>query len=373
MATGGSKAPLDTLLGKEMTRKEFLAFSALAIATVFGVVGLVKTLLSHAATPTASFEPESGAKTGGANTVSDAGASGGSAVKFTAASSLPTTGDLVTRCRFGAYASNEPYPVQPHFDLETATGGTKLPVASWFIAWPNSWMTDAANTLQAHGGGYDILCCWEATGVYFSDILNGSKDQYIKDFVNAASTYPGQVVIRLFHESNGNWYDWSPGHNGHVLDTNQWIQAWRHVVTVARSTGKTNVKFFWCMNGNDAGGPTMESLWPGQDYVDIVGVDAYNWGGGGTFDSILSDAYNRVTALDSVHDFWVGETGMDTQTNAAAAFYTSAYKSQSFPRLRTVCWFHTGNFAITLDSASLTVHKQQLPRMPQYGGLIPRP
>ena len=70
------------LLEKEMSRKEFLAFSLLAVASVFGIVGLIRELVSKAATPTASFETESGTKTGNATTVTDATASGSAAAKF---------------------------------------------------------------------------------------------------------------------------------------------------------------------------------------------------------------------------------------------------------------------------------------------------
>lgn len=81
-----AKTQLEQLLGKEMTRKEFLAFSAFTVATVFGVVGLVKTLLSHAATPTVSVESESGTRSGNASIVSDTNASGGAAVQFSSTS-----------------------------------------------------------------------------------------------------------------------------------------------------------------------------------------------------------------------------------------------------------------------------------------------
>ncbi len=53
-------------------------------AGVFAVLGAAFLLVSHAATPTASFEAENGTVVSPATTVSDSGASGGSAVKFTA-------------------------------------------------------------------------------------------------------------------------------------------------------------------------------------------------------------------------------------------------------------------------------------------------
>lgn len=281
--------------------------------------------------------------------------------------------DLVTRCRFGAYAANEPYPVDPHFALEAQLGGTKLPVASWFQVWGGDWLKSEADKLAARGG-YDILMCWELHKINFDSILRGEHDAYIRSYVAAAAQYPNLVVLRPFHESNGNWYDWTPGSGrGYVRDATQWKEAWRHVVRIARTVANSSrVKFYWCMNGNDAGGPSMESLWPGAEWVDIIGVDAYAWGGsgGGSFDQVHADAYRRITALHPTAEYWVGETGLDNQ-NGTPEWYRGAYRSQQFSRMTTVCWFHTNNFVLDGDQASLAVHRAELPRAPQYAGRFP--
>ncbi|MCU1435378.1 MAG: hypothetical protein JWR71_2103 [Pseudarthrobacter sp.] len=277
---------------------------------------------------------------------------------------------MVKRCRFGAYAANEPYPVDPHFDLEARLGGTKLPVASWFQAWGASWITSEADKLAARGN-YDILLCWELHKINFDSILRGEHDAYIRSYVAAAATYPNLVVLRPFHESNGNWYDWAPGSGrGYVRDARQWKEAWRHVVRTARTVpDSSRVKFYWCMNGGDAGGPSMESLWPGREWVDIIGADAYAWGGpaGGTFAQIHADAYRRITALHPTAEYWVGETGLDNQ-KGTTEWYREAYRSREFPRMTTVCWFHTDNFMVDRDKGSLAVHRAELRRAPQYAG-----
>lgn len=70
------------LLQREMTRTEFLAFSAFAVASVFGIVGLIRELASRAATPTANIEPEDSTVAAPATVITDATASGGQAIKF---------------------------------------------------------------------------------------------------------------------------------------------------------------------------------------------------------------------------------------------------------------------------------------------------
>ena len=105
------RSELNKLLEQEMTRKQFLAFSVFAVASVFGLVGLLKLLTSHAATPTAAFEPEDGSL-GGVNKVADGSASGGSAVKFAAGTNT-----------FVAFASGTVKPLS--FADEAAGLGTR--------------------------------------------------------------------------------------------------------------------------------------------------------------------------------------------------------------------------------------------------------
>ncbi len=60
---------------------------ALAAMVITGVVGTALLFSSHAATPTAAYEAEAGTRSGNASLISDSGASGGSAVKFSSTAS----------------------------------------------------------------------------------------------------------------------------------------------------------------------------------------------------------------------------------------------------------------------------------------------
>ena len=77
-----SKTSFQNILQKEITRKEFLSFSVFAVASIFGIVGLIRELASRAATPTASAEAEAGTVSAPATKVTDTQASGSQAVKF---------------------------------------------------------------------------------------------------------------------------------------------------------------------------------------------------------------------------------------------------------------------------------------------------
>ena len=58
-------------------------------------------------------------------------------------------------------------------------------------------------------------------------------------------------------------------------DPQAWIVYWRRIVTAMRSTPGANFKFDWCA----AGGWSefrAENVYPGDEYVDIIGLDFYN-------------------------------------------------------------------------------------------------
>jgi hypothetical protein len=77
-----NQTPLQKQLNRLMTRKEFLGFMVVALASVFGISALLRQILSADTMTTASTQPEQGTRTGNVTTVNDATASGGQAVQF---------------------------------------------------------------------------------------------------------------------------------------------------------------------------------------------------------------------------------------------------------------------------------------------------
>jgi hypothetical protein len=77
-----SDSSIKNLFKKEMTRRQFLGLSVFALASLFGIVGIIEELKSHAATPFLSEEAENGTLKSPATLITDTAASAGKAVKF---------------------------------------------------------------------------------------------------------------------------------------------------------------------------------------------------------------------------------------------------------------------------------------------------
>jgi hypothetical protein len=108
----------------------------------------------------------------------------------------------------------------------------------------------------------------------YQNIIKGKHDKYIRDWAKAAKAFGRPVVIRFAHEMNGNWFPWSIGNHGNT--PNGFVGAWRHVVNEFRAVGARNVRFLWSPYNNEKGG--YQAFYPGNEYVDYVGVTSLNWG-----------------------------------------------------------------------------------------------
>ena len=85
-----------------------------------------------------------------------------------------------------------------------------------------------------------------------------------------------RAYIRLAHEMNGNWYPWSPAKGGGTGA--DYVAMWRHVhdAFTVRGMDSTRLQWVWSPNRADYGGVTAEQVFPGDAYVDWLGLDGYN-------------------------------------------------------------------------------------------------
>lgn len=203
------------------------------------------------------------------------------------------------RLKYGAFFADQP-TTQGIKDFQTLQQ-KHLDTVNMFVNWNTNFSDIKKNFDAVYENGSTMSLTWEAWGLSNSDIINGKKDDYIKQMAEDMKAYNKNIVIRLFHEGNGNWYDWAVGDS--KVNTNETYKAaYRHVVDIFRAVGATNVKWNYNVNCSSVGtGASYLDQYPGDDYVDIISIDGYNWGTtqswGSTwqsFDQIFSQAYNAL-------------------------------------------------------------------------------
>lgn len=225
----------------------------------------------------------------------------------------------------------------------------------------------------AKSQGMKVLLAWEpwnpSQGMnqstdYLAAINNGSEDGYIKSFADSLKTYGAPVDLRFGHEMNGNWYPWG----NRPAD---YIAAYRHVVSIFRSEGASNVRFMWCINAdNIPSSPisTVSQFYPGEDVVDVVGIDGYNFGGSNwkDFKDVFSSPYNFLTTTYS-KPIEIAETASSEVGGNKAQWVQSMFQTELptlFPNVHELVWFDLNKEAdwrINSSDASLQSFITYLP------------
>ena len=121
---------------------------------------------------------------------------------------------------------------------------------------------------------------------------------------------------------NGNWYPWSQG----ALPSD-YVLAWRHVHDMLSSKGldPTRLQWVWCVNNNDVGSYTAEEYWVGENYLDWIGIDGYNFGGSASWSSwiwpnqVFDSMIGRVRKLSSNKPLALPEYGSTSILSGGAS------------------------------------------------------
>ncbi len=105
-----------------------------------------------------------------------------------------------------------------------------------------------------------------------------------------------RTVIRLGWELNGNWYVWSATTG---LETT-FINAWRNVINSIRAGGATAVQFDWCVNKGNQSNTNAWAAYPGDAYVDVLGLDMYDFWSASFNDTQFNAEAAKVPGLNDV-------------------------------------------------------------------------
>ena len=117
---------------------------------------------------------------------------------------------------------------------------------------------------------------WDAPQHYpgLREIATGRYDSYFRQWGREAARWGKPVIFRFGFEMNGNWFSW--GHQPQLFKS-----AWRRIHRLFSQAGALNVRWMFSPNAVSGNGNDMDNpmtYYPGDDVVDYVGVDGYNFG-----------------------------------------------------------------------------------------------
>ena len=221
-----------------------------------------------------------------------------------------------------------------------------VPVISWEPYLCSPAATPANVEERAAGGEYDAyLHAWAGrlrTFVAGPDGSLGTADDR-------------RVYIRLAHEMNGDWYPWSAAGGGNT--PGHYVQMWQRVRAIFSQKGfdARNVQWIWAVNHEDVGPWRAEDYYPGDEYVDWIGIDGYNWGASQSWSSwrtpeqVFGAMRTRLRALTKTKPLAITETASSSSSRpgvvdvaAKSQWITQffAYATSVATDARMVVWFN---------------------------------
>jgi mannan endo-1,4-beta-mannosidase len=126
-----------------------------------------------------------------------------------------------------------------------------------------------------------------------SEIAKGKFDAYLRHQAEAVAKIKCPIAISFGHEMNGNWYPWGASH----VKPAAYVAAWRHIWEVFEHAGAHNVIWIWAITRVSPYVSSIQQWWPGQKYVNWVGIDGYYLKPSNTFTYIFYKTLQQVHSL----------------------------------------------------------------------------
>ncbi|MFN2544681.1 MAG: glycoside hydrolase family 26 protein [Actinomycetota bacterium] len=192
------------------------------------------------------------------------------------------------------------------------------------------------------------LISWLGTDL--DEILSGVDDPLIHARAADVRDFGAQLFLAWGWEMNLSWTSWGGAQNNDPGSSNgplKYAAAYRHIHDIFVQEGATNAVWVWTVNHESVPRGrwnAVENYYPGDDYVDWVGIDGYNWGDSQTwsrwtsFADIFGDVYDAYASNKPIMIVEVGSTESGG-SKAAWIADTMTELASVYPAIAGFVWF----------------------------------
>jgi hypothetical protein len=162
-------------------------------------------------------------------------------------------------------------------------------------------------------------------------IIDGDFDDALKKWARDAKAIGFPLMVEFGVEANGNWFPWSGVFNGgdtlasygdpqKADGPERFSDAYKHIIDLFRGEGVANITWVFHVNSENFPGEgwnNMAAYYPGDSYIDWIGVSAYgaltprearqDWM---SFTDIMDDCYSEFAAISSSKPLAILEFGV---------------------------------------------------------------
>ncbi|RMH43329.1 MAG: beta-mannosidase [Alphaproteobacteria bacterium] len=169
-------------------------------------------------------------------------------------------------------------------------------------------------------------------------IFRGDYDRNMRAICAVLGTLSGPVTVRWGHEMDDPsgqfiWSRWKPA---------DYIKAYRRMIDICREEAP-DIRYMWSPLGEEG----MDAYYPGDDYVDLVGLSVFGLQGfdrrevghDRTYKEVLKPKYDRAKVFGK--PIVVAELGYSGDAAYVAAWHDAVRRADpDFPKLIAVVYFN---------------------------------
>jgi hypothetical protein len=174
-----------------------------------------------------------------------------------------------------------------------------------------------------------------------SSVNSGRYDALIKKRAADVKAFGAPILLQWFHEMDGN-------RNKRVAGTPaKFIAAWKRIHGIFERAGVKNVSWVWCPNAWGFSTGEAQKFYPGDQYVDWICANGYNWNPGRkgdewrSFEWIFQDFYDWAAGRGK--PLMVGEFGVQERRSGEKAQWlrdAADTLKTKFPKIKAVVYFN---------------------------------
>jgi len=178
------------------------------------------------------------------------------------------------------------------------------------------------------------------------EILDGKYDEYLIEYAKDIKALNTPILFRINNEMNGDWCGYSAYH--YSKDAELYRESWKYIYKIFEENEVDNVLWVWNPNHKDFPNFSWNNAlmyYPGDEYVDIVGLTAYNTGDyysgetWSTFDELYGEYYAEYARMFE-KPLMITEFASSTVGGDKVKWVENMFESlKNYPRIKVAIWW----------------------------------
>lgn len=234
----------------------------------------------------------------------------------------------------------------------------KFEILQWYTAFYNEYKPEKVKDLlqKAQRENKTLILTLQPSWVHdegndFLRLLDGGYDEFLEDYIKEIKNFGHPVMFRFANEMNGDWCEYCA--HSLCMDTELYRLAYRYVFEQFEKHKVTNAIWVWNPNGKSYPDYSWNSeymYYPGDEYVDVLGLTSYNTGifygdeKWESFEELYDPLYERCSQIYDM-PFIITEFASSRHGGSKEKWtYNMLEKIDSYENIKIAVWWSSTDY-----------------------------